>query len=531
MKSILCSILLLFFSGSTYAQNDCIDAMAVCYDTFGIVNYLGGPGVQELNSGNVCQGKEENSIWFRFTIESPGTLDFYIFPLDTKAVDYDFWLFGPATSCSNLGSAIRCSTTERRASLGGSENITGISRFETDLFENPGEGNGFVSPVNVQAGQTYYLAVNQDKVSERFQLILTGTAKLKENPPYTRMHHDYFFIEKCDDDGVNDIATYFNLMEFENIISTTERINISYFKSSNDAWLNHNVITNPGHYLSLPMLDGIYVRIEHPITGCVWIDRMSLVITNTVAAGTPGDLFLCDTNGNGTQTFDLSVNNSLIQNGTALPVSYHLTEQDAKTGNNALPNLYQNTTRSQTIWARLSGTGTCYMYDVTSFTLNVPEIPKIEYTLNIRDFSGDDTSVEVIITEPEKYVYAVDNDSFSPSINFNGLTEGPHIFYIKPLDECGVIESRNFFILNYPKFFTPNNDGENDLWRIAYLTQRPGSYVIIFDRYGKLLTSFGHRSAGWNGTLKGKSLPADDYWFILHLDTGQVVKGHFALLR
>lgn len=530
MKAFLYSIALLF-SGSLYAQNDCVDAVTVCHDAFGVVNYIAGPGIQELNSTNVCQGQEENSIWFKFVIERPGTFDFYLFPLDNKPVNYNFWLFGPVTSCRNLGSAIRCSTTERRASLGGSENITGTSRFETDLFENPGEGNGFVSPVNVQAGQTYYLLVNQDETSDRFELILNGTAKLRESLPFTRLHNDHFYIEKCDDDGVNDLATYFDLRQFENIISTTEPLIISYFENSNDAWLNHNAISNPDHYLSLPIIQGIYVRIEHSITGCIWSDRISLIVTNTVVATTPRDLFLCDTNGNGIQTFDLSLNNALIQNGTNLPVSYHKTEQDARSGINALPLSYRNTARTQTIWARLSGVGTCYMYDVISFTLNVPENPKIEYTLNIKDFAGDNTSVEVIIAEPEKYLYAVDNGSFGTATTFNGLSEGPHVFYIKSPDDCDAIQSEEFFILDYPKFFTPNSDGENDLWRVPYLTLRPGSYITIFDRYGKLLTSLNHRDTGWNGTLKGKPLPADDYWFTLHLNDGRTIKGHFALLR
>lgn len=530
MKSFLYSIALLI-SGTLYAQNDCIDAVTVCYDAFGVLNYLAGPGVQELNSTNVCQGEEENSIWFKIVIERPGTLDFYIFPLDNTPVDYNFWLFGPVTSCSNLGNAIRCSTTERRASLAGSENITGTSRFETDLFENRGEGNGFVSPANVQAGQTYYLLINQDETSERFELILIGTAKLRETVPFTRSHDDHFYLEKCDDDGVNDLATYFDLRQFENIISTTEPLIITYFDNSNDAWLNHNPISDPGHYLSLPMLQGIYVRIEHSITGCIWIDGISLIVTNTVVAGTPRDLSLCDTNSNGRQIFDLSLNSSLIQNGTNLPVSYHLTESDARANTPPLPLSYSNTSRTQTIWARLSGLGTCYMYDVTSFTINVSEVPEIEYTLDIEDFTEGESSVTVLIEHPENYLYAIDNGVFSTATHFAGLSEGPHIFYIKALDECGTIQEKDFFILNYPKFFTPNNDGRNDLWRVPYMTLRPDSYIIIFDRYGKLITSFNHRDTGWNGTLKGKPLPANDYWFTLYLNNGRTVKGHFALLR
>lgn len=40
---------------------------------------------------------------------------------------------------------------------------------------------------------------------------------------------------------------------------------------------------------------------------------------------------------------------------------------------------------------------------------------------------------------------------------------------------------------SYPKFFTPNNDGVNDYWKIKWTTASDFSEVSIFDRYGKLL--------------------------------------------
>jgi gliding motility-associated-like protein len=38
-------------------------------------------------------------------------------------------------------------------------------------------------------------------------------------------------------------------------------------------------------------------------------------------------------------------------------------------------------------------------------------------------------------------------------------------------------------------------------------------------------------SLGWDGTLNGEPLPADDYWFTLKLEDGREAKGHFSLKR
>ena len=86
-------------------------------------------------------------------------------------------------------------------------------------------------------------------------------------------------------------------------------------------------------------------------------------------------------------------------------------------------------------------------------------------------------------------------------------------------------------MLDYPRFFTPNNDGYNDTWKIKNLEQLPKSTITIFDRYGKTLKQLNTASNGWNGTFNGKELPADDYWFTINFDEGKTIRGHFSLKR
>lgn len=92
-------------------------------------------------------------------------------------------------------------------------------------------------------------------------------------------------------------------------------------------------------------------------------------------------------------------------------------------------------------------------------------------------------------------------------------------------------------MIGYPKFFTPNNDGQNDTWNVLGVNENfyQQATVYIFDRFGKLITKIGLYSEGWNGTFNGKFLPATDYWFSVELvdlpGNVRVKKGRLSLIR
>ncbi|MNL65790.1 hypothetical protein D3C87_1901740 [compost metagenome] len=85
--------------------------------------------------------------------------------------------------------------------------------------------------------------------------------------------------------------------------------------------------------------------------------------------------------------------------------------------------------------------------------------------------------------------------------------------------------------MDYPRFFTPNGDGFNDLWVIKNIDQMPDYTISIFDRYGNLLKQMNQNGEGWNGIFNGRQMPSDDYWFTLFFANGKNVKGHFSLKR
>lgn len=130
------------------------------------------------------------------------------------------------------------------------------------------------------------------------------------------------------------------------------------------------------------------------------------------------------------------------------------------------------------------------------------------------------------------YVYSLDNANYQSSNVFYNVTPGIYTIYIKDLKGCGIIP-KEVSVLGIPKYFTPNGDGYNDYWNIDEVNQNfySKSTIYIFDRYGKLLKQFNSLGHGWDGKFNGIDVPSDDYWYVLNLEDGRTVKGHFTLKR
>ena len=133
------------------------------------------------------------------------------------------------------------------------------------------------------------------------------------------------------------------------------------------------------------------------------------------------------------------------------------------------------------------------------------------------------------------YEYQLDGGNWQNSAIFQNVVGCEnHIIKVKDAEGCSNDPETTFTILDYPKFFTPNGDGYNDLWNIRCLQTQPG-IISIFNRHGKLLNQFKTNFPGWNGTYNGRLLPASDYWFIVtyYDENGKEkqFKSHFSLIH
>lgn len=83
-----------------------------------------------------------------------------------------------------------------------------------------------------------------------------------------------------------------------------------------------------------------------------------------------------------------------------------------------------------------------------------------------------------------------------------------------------------------PNTFTPNNDGINDAWRIDYLNTYPNNRVQVFTRSGQLVFESRGYNTPWDGTLKGKPLPFDTYYYIIEPGNGRdPLTGYVTILK
>lgn len=87
-----------------------------------------------------------------------------------------------------------------------------------------------------------------------------------------------------------------------------------------------------------------------------------------------------------------------------------------------------------------------------------------------------------------------------------------------------------FVDIDIPNFFTPNNDGQNDLWTPTNTSGFPEIEIYVHDRYGRKIVQFGTNS-GWDGKYNGNELPTGDYWYTISLGDGREFVGNVTLYR
>ncbi|MBA4239260.1 MAG: hypothetical protein C0448_00935 [Sphingobacteriaceae bacterium] len=148
-----------------------------CASTFicsnlGFNDVSNGPGINPTEGcgGTNCVTGENYSNWYTFTPSTSGSLTFTLNP-NTVSDDFDYALFGPNVSCGALGTPVRCSYAANTGN-------TGLGNGAADVSEDV-NGNGWTSPVNVVAGQTYMLMVNNWTAGGAgFNILFGGTASL-----------------------------------------------------------------------------------------------------------------------------------------------------------------------------------------------------------------------------------------------------------------------------------------------------------------------------------------------------------------
>lgn len=217
-------------------------------------------------------------------------------------------------------------------------------------------------------------------------------------------------------------------------------------------------------------------------------------------------------------------------NANAIDLFEHL-EGDPQPGGTWTPSLDGNgrldpAVDSEGVYTYTVDSGKCGQVQA-EVVVNIQEpFPITDYEIKTTEFS-DNNSIEILVNSDLDFEYSLDGESFQNNNTFYAVQGGEHDISVREIDGCGYLDEK-VIILDYPKFFSPNNDGYNDNWKIK---GAEGSYEVkIFDRYGKLLKIL-NPNQSWDGTFNNKKLPTDDYWFELRFKDGTKKTGHFSLVR
>ena len=162
-----------------------------------------------------------------------------------------------------------------------------------------------------------------------------------------------------------------------------------------------------------------------------------------------------------------------------------------------------------------------------------PALPPLSAIATVSAEFTDQQLVTIYVEPQGLYEYQLDGGPFQTQNYFTNLLSGFHQIVVR--NACGELPAIEVRIIDYPNFFTPNNDTYNDYWNITDLADQPDAQIYIFDRFGKLIKQIQPSGFGWDGTFNGKPMPSTDYWFKIDYlnEKGDpsVFKSHFSLKR
>ncbi len=325
----------------------------------------------------------------------------------------------------------------------------------------------------------------------------------------------------CDADAVNDGNTQFDLTSLNASILGSqigEEFVVTYYASANDAATGINAITATD-------LHTVYVKVSNNLTTtCYDIKAINITVNKAPESSAT----------NGTICFD-SNTNTLLNSYTitsGLNAANHTFEWY-----NAAGDLVGTQANYQAV---LPGDYTLFVKSTLTGCVSQPKVirvtPSMPATISYEVSDAFDSNQVITVTAAGvggDYEYQLDNGSFQDSNIFEHVSSGTHTITVRDKNGCGQTYSEALLV-NYPKFFTPNEDGFNDTWNIIDLQDQSTSLIHIFDRYGRLLKDIKPNGAGWDGRFGGEVLPADDYWFtITYTEDGinKEFKANFSLKR
>ena len=360
-------------------------------------------------------------------------------------------------------------------------------------------------------------------------------------------NHDTYVL--CDDtmefdgDPSND-SVGFDLLSQNFVLLNGQdpaNFNVTYYETMADAEAMSNAIGTSAPYVNLTNPQVIWVRIDNDSTpGSICYDIKPLTLqVDPIPAFDMDDLYTICINTNGTEV----ISAPLMDTGLSSTLyGFEWTEAGDPSTVLSTGSFYEPPVEgTYTVMVTDLSNG-CTSTDTAVVQLSSP--PNVTANVTTEAFA-DNHIIEVTATGDGAAVFefSIDNGpwvSNEPNTNtytFSNVPFGEHVIQARDINGCGVA-SDMVLVMDYPLFFTPNNDGYNDTWRIFGIENQLDAKIFIYDRYGKLLKQLSPTGPGWDGTYNGELMPSSDYWFTIEYrelgeSTGEQkqFKAHFSLKR
>ena len=379
----------------------------------------------------------------------------------------------------------------------------------------------------IQDNQTIFIRI-ENNITGCYE---TGSTNLIVNPkPFINTLQPY---EVCDDNVDLDSDSTNNSVEFD-LLSQNSAVlggqdpllfNVTYYLTEEDALNSSNSLNL--QYTNEINPQTIYTRLDNLVNGCFEVAPLTLKVNPLPVVFIDNDYLLC-VNTNGTEIIPPLEIDTGLENSAYTFIWSNLNGEIVGTESSFFP--------SQ---------GGDYFLEVFDSTLDTQCAAPIE-TFTVFESSPPSVTAEVttpafasihiieaIATGSGIYEFSLDQGPWQDSGLFYDISPGEHTVTVRDINGCG--ESKEtLYVIDYPRFFTPNGDGYNDLWNIKGISNQQEAKIYIFDRYGKLLKEIRPSGRGWDGTYNGNLMPTNDYWFTLYYKdptTGEnkQLSAHFTL--
>lgn len=374
----------------------------------------------------------------------------------------------------------------------------------TDSIENPGEFH------RTQIDQTIFARIVTDRGCMTTQKIILSTETQVFNP---------VDLYTCPEDDSFNIHFNLNLSVGKIQEEIGEYIDfLNFYSSADDAITGTNPIDGNSLATSVNELPvSVYAKIESSL-GCRGIIEVRLrSLTKPIADQGYFPPAFCEGSTEPVEIF-AGINGNIQ--------SFTYEWETGETTPSILvyePGTYQVKVTSQTIID-----GETYSCSIIR-DIEVVESEKPTVTYKVIGEIGN-YQIEIITSGNGDYLFSFDGSDFGTQTLFDA-EPGKHLIRVKDQNGCGVVQG-SAYVIGFMKFFTPNEDGINDYWKLLGINHRNPQvkHVQIYDRYGKLLTVI-PENGEWDGTFNGKPMPGNDYWFKIVFKNGDFYTDHFTLKR